>query len=342
MVNLFLDAYSLACPRVSEGAEAATRFIFGLVGWQELFQAEWISIYLSEHTYSLLVEEGLYPADSRIREIIAQHGLNVQVRDVVVLINSLLNRAPSFEERFGIGSVTANQERYITTMLNDGRSQAFSDALRRLLLWVAIAEYFGRLSRKEIFLVGRLNGVEFEDVRIEANTDVCILRPDELKFGCQIDCVIRACATLVALYSGLDPVRMWVMAGSDEEYRQSLRIALVQRGADVAEVASETSVYRVNFGTEFLRSVTSLRFQADEGRARRLIRACCDTILNESCNATHALRDGRGGNNSQVTRGADAAWRRDIDYEFHLHYWATSAGPEFASVVVHNDFSIPS
>jgi hypothetical protein len=51
---------------------------------------------------------------------------------------------------------------------------------------------------------------------------------------------------------------------------------------------------------------------------------------------------GKGGNEPQQKRGQDKAWRRDIDYEYHLHYWECDDGSvEFASVVTHNDFSIP-
>jgi hypothetical protein len=47
---------------------------------------------------------------------------------------------------------------------------------------------------------------------------------------------------------------------------------------------------------------------------------------------------GKGGNEPQHKRGQ--AWRRDIDYEYH--YWECDDGSvEFASVVTHNDFSIP-
>ena len=57
-------------------------------------------------------------------------------------------------------------------------------------------------------------------------------------------------------------------------------------------------------------------------------------------NATHWIRTSTGGNASQLKRGNDAAWRRDIDHEYHLHYWITIDGFEFSVVVHHNDFSI--
>jgi hypothetical protein len=60
-------------------------------------------------------------------------------------------------------------------------------------------------------------------------------------------------------------------------------------------------------------------------------------------NDTHALRSSQGANSTQRERPSDnaKAWRRDIDRFYHLHYWKTSAKVELASVVVHDDFTIP-
>ena len=60
--------------------------------------------------------------------------------------------------------------------------------------------------------------------------------------------------------------------------------------------------------------------------------------------ATHALREGQGGGSPQRRRSTDGAtaWRRDVDYEYHLHYWECPGGiVELASMGPHNDFSIP-
>jgi hypothetical protein len=65
-------------------------------------------------------------------------------------------------------------------------------------------------------------------------------------------------------------------------------------------------------------------------------------MLSQNMAAVHGLRTGMGGDDPQRTRGKDKAQRRDIDYEFHLHYWECANGTiELASVVHHNDFSIP-
>jgi hypothetical protein len=33
--------------------------------------------------------------------------------------------------------------------------------------------------------------------------------------------------------------------------------------------------------------------------------------------------------------------RRDIGYDYHVHYWEHGGHIEFASVVIHNDLTIP-
>jgi hypothetical protein len=58
---------------------------------------------------------------------------------------------------------------------------------------------------------------------------------------------------------------------------------------------------------------------------------------------THVLRQGPGGGDPPIEVDGRAAWRRDIDHEYHLHYWVGRAGViELAAVVPHNEFGIPS
>ena len=53
------------------------------------------------------------------------------------------------------------------------------------------------------------------------------------------------------------------------------------------------------------------------------LRAAADAIDRQKMSAVHALRTGEGGDNPQRLRERDSAkaWRRDVDHEYHLHYW---------------------
>lgn len=78
--------------------------------------------------------------------------------------------------------------------------------------------------------------------------------------------------------------------------------------------------------------------------ASKILRSIIETIKGQNLSAVHALRTGSGGNDPQRVRDSDKAkaQRRDIDREFHLHYWELADGTvELASVVYHNDFLIP-
>jgi hypothetical protein len=55
----------------------------------------------------------------------------------------------------------------------------------------------------------------------------------------------------------------------------------------------------------------------------------------------HALRESGSGGAPQRTRGGHRAWRRDIDREYHLHYWQCSDRIEFGWIGPHNDFHLP-
>jgi len=99
-----------------------------------------------------------------------------------------------------------------------------------------------------------------------------------------------------------------------------------------------------SFNRKFLETVKKLGFDKENKKIEILLRSCAETILEENLKDTHHLRTGKSGNSSQRERKKDKAkaWRRDIDYEYHLHYWKTLDNKiEFASVVTHNDMKIP-
>lgn len=54
----------------------------------------------------------------------------------------------------------------------------------------------------------------------------------------------------------------------------------------------------------------------------------------------HALREGDGGNSPQITKEDYAAWRRDIDTDYHIHYWKKGEIVKLANIVHHNDYKI--
>jgi hypothetical protein len=95
-------------------------------------------------------------------------------------------------------------------------------------------------------------------------------------------------------------------------------------------------------GPHFMQSAVDLGFKGEAPRVPALLRACSETILGQRLADTHSLRVDRSGGARDRTSARDGAraLRRDIDDEYHLHFWARANGPELANVVQHNDYSI--
>ncbi|HIP73832.1 MAG TPA: hypothetical protein EYH05_20850 [Anaerolineae bacterium] len=73
----------------------------------------------------------------------------------------------------------------------------------------------------------------------------------------------------------------------------------------------------------------------------RTLRAIVETIDQLMLEDVHALRQIDSGGSPQRVRDRDKGWRRDIDREYHLHYWEGTDGIEFGWMGPHNDFRLP-
>ncbi|MGH9958740.1 MAG: hypothetical protein ACREBC_16685, partial [Pyrinomonadaceae bacterium] len=133
-----------------------------------------------------------------------------------------------------------------------------------------------------------------------------------------------------------------VNAADDVALETAIRIALYKARLARHEEPDWDDVPSLRLGDTFLASLVRACAGQAASFPARVLRAITETLEGLHLGAVHALRTGPGGGNPQQTRGKDKAMRRDVDYEFHMHYWQCDDGTvELASVGVHNDFSIP-
>src|SRR5205823_1351890 len=136
------------------------------------------------------------------------------------------------------------------------------------------------------------------------------------------------------LYAMVDTELLWSRAIHLDERRGAVIIATYQYLKSKGEVVEPGALGRSwGFGGAFVESAAQLGFMTSPSRARTLLRAIVETILRVP-QGTHALRTGSSGAAPQQRRGNALAWRRDIDREYHLHYWDGPDGCELANVVV--------
>ncbi|MCW8452592.1 hypothetical protein [Legionella quinlivanii] len=122
----------------------------------------------------------------------------------------------------------------------------------------------------------------------------------------------------------------------------AIRIALFKYSLNQGYTPDWENFSIPNIGKSFRESCQKCCRAQGDSLPHKILRAIVETIKGVNLSAVHALRSTQGGNSPQKLRGADKAQRRDIDREFHLHYWeCANSTIELGLVVYHNDFTIP-
>ncbi|WP_375345372.1 hypothetical protein ACEWPB_15620 [Priestia megaterium] len=328
MTNIIIDPYILAYPNNDNEFE---NYIDKIIELNDFKDKTNLNFLISSNTSNVLVVENNFPYWDTLNEAISKCGLTgiIQPQDIISTLEGILKYA-YIENVLKIDEILYNDILIIPDDIKDGRLESYVEELNRLLMYICIAHdegYDNLLLTTE--LVDNMVSITGELVEVESEKKNIGDLPKIYKKN------IATFHTLDKLYSLLDPIQIWKTAASEFEYDNAIYIYIYQRTGKYLE--EKTWIY----GRKFLESMKSKGFLHEEAKIKILLKSLANTILCENLRATHALRQGQGGNTSQVTRSSDKAWRRDIDYEYHLHYWELENGFEFASLVVHNDMSIP-
>jgi hypothetical protein len=153
---------------------------------------------------------------------------------------------------------------------------------------------------------------------------------------------VLVCDDFRGLVECLDESTILVNSADEVALETAIRIALYKSRLARHEDPDWEDVPSLRVGHRFHASLIRACTDQPASFPPRVLRAIVETLEGGNLGAVHALRTGPGGGNPQQTRGKDKAMRRDVDREYHMHYWQCEEGTvELASVGVHDDFSIP-
>jgi hypothetical protein len=342
MVSIFLDAYLFACPTVESGPAAAEEFIRRILSWKDIRDRGWAALCLSSTAFEALSAEQYYPAWVRVAQLLAYSGIeDIAPKDVSDLVNSLLSKTQTVEDVFGLECLV-NRVDWDTEGWMRERPAAFLTELERLAALALVAHLLLPSDANDPVIVTAGVAGECARPHVSVNVDFDARHPEpRTELAREIEGIVAVCGSYKSLCGFLEPARLWRYATADNERHHAILMALFARGPDRVLDHGERGNLQWSFGGEFIESAARLGFTHEAAKIQRLLRACVNCILREDMRSTHEIRTSEAGDAPQLLRGGHGAWRRDIDHEFHLHYWQTEDGPEFASVVHHNDMSIP-
>jgi|GEM_PF-1625287 hypothetical protein len=342
----YLDAFVLACPQPESGFSSFQNYIENLISWSELRQSEWVPIYISRNASESLAEANAYPPYPDLKRTIDALGIkHIQPKDVIDLINGFLLKSRIVEDELGIDELLFDNYGSLPEILFQERQKPFPYHFQLLSVLVAMHRHFITDITNQVLITGPDDGhvgtitvnAEITDL-LKKHSDII---PDTCPQMLPIEVQFYICRCLHSMHSYLEPCNTWSNANCEFALKKAIEIFVYQNTPRSGPYQCPIDYSSFSIGNHFIDSCFQLGFFEDYTKIRMLLRACAETILDTNKSSTHWIRKDAGGNSLQLKRRNDCAWRRDIDHEYHLHYWSTNFGPELSIVVKHNDFSIP-
>lgn len=299
-----------------------------------------VKIFCSDVIKRVLYDEGKYPFHETIKVALRDSGLAdiYQPSDIAEILNRLVEFSFTLEDKLNIDQVLT-EIRKSNIPFSSLNSEAIRQAQEEQAVLAGIAQRCAAAFEEGCTFVGMVESLESQgrnDLSVDAIVHEIDSRSSELLLQPPFDLALSGtayeCTTTLLKDSDLrELVARHVYDCS--EFDDAMMLLLT--------ALCPKAKYSGKLGRDFFHSIDALHVTRNRTLLFSLI-DCMKAVLNrENEDQCHRLRTGAGGNDPPRTQGNAVAWRRDIDREFHLHYWILGSDIEFASVVVHNDFSIP-
>ncbi len=349
MASIFsvtIDAGVLAVPQADCTDNDIYCYIETLLDWKKLLDEPWFAIYMSKETPYSLTYDNRYPSITQLKKLFSTHGIKeYDVATVSTVVDRLLQVTPSFETYYQLVNVLPEPLETEPDIFELTTSDALKEDLARCVVLIAILRNYCSETIGGHFLI--LRNVPKDVIKVRAQihdlehhrNDISDLPSPPKVFEGDV----LVCDDFKGLVKYLDESTVLVQASDDLGVELAIRIALFKYALEKREEPDWGNNLVPNIGNEFRERCQRICRKQDASLPRKILRSIVETIRRDNMQDVHAIRTKLGGNSPQRKRGLDKAQRRDIDTEFHLHYWECADGKsiELASVVYHNDFSIP-
>jgi hypothetical protein len=301
---------------------------------------------MSENASAAMFEAGVYPLRDELKRLFSEKSIQAYDPNTVGLLAAdLLKKTPGFETCFRMRDVLTSEVSTLPDLLSIHTGEALSSELARCVVIIAILRsHCTHPVLDHNLIVKPWRGTNVVQVRAQIH-DIDTTRDDLMPVPVPPEFFegdVLTCQNFRELVLNLNESAIWNTAEDEVGLALATKIAVYKSRLERNMEPEWDDISGFAFGREFMRYKQDCDRAGSLGLPDRILRALSETIDGVNLRAVHEKRTGPGGGNPQELRGADKAWRRDIDREYHLHYWECADGStEFASVGPHNMFDIP-
>ena len=349
-ISIVLDPAVLALPPEDLLRDDALGFVERVERWADFRRKKIARISLPVETADVLESDGVMPGRSRLEELFSRFGIReYSVNDVSRMVLSFLQDSDAFPDCFGIRAVDFVKVEVSPNLDRGGRGISLSRELDSCLVLLACL----RQAEKKNMYSFAIAAAREPAARVMVTAEITAVETmfgDTKYFDSQAPHIVSGELTLCP-----EPTDFITTMNEYELFRAGDRIDRLALAIQVrlfkstcppeTEHVAARSATRESWslGRDFASSYSKCLKGGVETLPRKVLDAVFEVLSGGNVRAGHTLRTSRGGDAQQRVRKSDGAgaFRHDIDYEYHLHYWKDAQGQiEFANVVPHGDVSI--
>lgn len=333
-MNFIMDPYVFSFDKEKITKKQLEEFIENLIDWKKLIDLNWGSVFKPTETFDILFKHNLFPYINSLKELVDKYKIDyVQPEEIDKIVNSILNKLPLVEDYCEIFDVIIEKDNFTDI---DNRNEDFIHVLKKIATILKIDCFINKKRDNENIILTNC----IKEPLIKFNAHISLVDSKrQINLPLDIDVEFSHFSNFKVFCSKIEPAIIVINAQSDLCFKMAIYIKLFQVDPNFDYIYEEKTP---NFllHKSFFQSIRNLNFHIDESKINLLLRALNEEVLNINMMDTHELREKKSGGSNQISHNGYLAWRRDIDYEYHLHYWRKGEELIFTDVVKHNNFKI--
>ena len=341
--NIAIDPYIICLPDPCYSSEDIESFISRLLAWSEALRRQNLEVLVSESCCQALLEDGLYPYEHRLRDLLQKFSVDfVDHNTVCVTVRNLIERTDRLEDAIGIRYVLHDSQPdqiepdVSIVRLPQKTGESFVDMLFALAAHRKsdVEKRYGdslassisdpmELSDYELHIEGIIDEIDWMDTNCK----------NSIQLPCSVDEVF-------ILFDGYDAFRnhigKWELwDGAKEE--QGVRDAIESSIEELIEARIDAN-YREEYviGSGFLDSLQAWGFGSIQDYAMLLVESCSRIVLGQPKNEIKAFWTNKKTKRQRKRDDGALAYRTHLTKKsagYRLMFWKRRDNTiEFANV----------
>jgi hypothetical protein len=346
MISATIEPCFFAPPPGPLDASSLRDYIAALLHWAEIASARHVEVLISRATQEVLITTNSFPLRPWLRQMLAQAAIvEYDANTVARLAETLFSRSSILEDRVSILDLLFESLTLVPSIVSPARAPRLRWEAEKVAIILAIMNAFAKGPEAHTYCLvtgsnpgTRLVSIHCQIAAIEHHRNDLVGLP---QFPAYFTGNTRVASRFIDCVLAMDEGRALQAASNLGEVVDAIRIAVCKFRISNGQTGSSLALPQFSFNRHFMTCLKTCGVFTNLALARSTLRSIVEILENVQMANVHALRSGAGADDPQVTRGSDSAWRRDIDHQYHLHYWQCAGNSkELACMVVHNDFHI--